>query len=177
MAPVTRTGCPATLSRWGPRIVAVAVVYDALVSDRCYRKGWSHSEAIEHISRLSESSFDPNVVEAFLSVEREVLALTTRVEHEQDAACVPAESSCAAVDTIAQANRELISLFDIAQTLSSTLEIDEVLALLAHRTRRLLQTSTCAVFAVDEGHSKSLVAKAVVGRFEEGLKGRSRTLR
>lgn len=169
------TGYPDRLSGesipLGSRIVAVAVVYDALVSDRCYRSGWSHSEAIEHISRLSGSSFDPKVVEAFLAAEKEVVKLTAEEEHEEHGECAASESSCAAIDTIAQANRELISLFDIAQTLSSTLEIDEVLALLAHRTRRLLQSSTCAVFVVDEEHSKSMVAKAVVGRFEEGLKG------
>ena len=169
------TGYPSRLSEGaiplGSRIVAVAVVYDALVSDRCYRNGWSHSEAVEHIARLSGSAFDPSVVEAFLSVETEVLALTTETQREDRGEHASGESNCAAVDTIAQANRELISLFDIAQTLSSTLEIDEVLALLAHRTRRLLQASTCAVFMVEEGHHKSLVAKAAVGRFEESLRG------
>ncbi len=153
----------------GSRILAVAVVYDALVSDRCYRSGWSHSEAIEHIKRLSGSSFDPQIVEAFLSVEQEVMEIAEEDRHEETD--VDNASTCAAIDSIAQANRELISLFDITQTLSSTLEIDEVLALLANRTRRLLQASTCVVFSVDEEHPKSLVAKAVAGRFEESLKG------
>jgi diguanylate cyclase (GGDEF)-like protein len=156
----------------GSRVIAVAVVYDALVSDRCYRNGWSHSEAIAHLERLSGSSFDPKVVEAFLAVEPQVLAIDAEAARDERIGDTgPAESSCAAVDTIAQANRELMSLFDIAQTLSSTLEIDEVLALLAHRTRRLLQGSTCAVLTIDEAHPKSLVARAAVGRFEDAIKG------
>lgn len=156
----------------GSRIIAVAVVYDALVSDRCYRDGWSHTEAIEHIERLAGSSFDPRVVKAFLEVEGDVLAIASEHEREEhNAGATPGDSSCAATDTIAQANRELLSLFDMAQTLSSTLEIDEVLALLATRTRRLLQATTCAVFLVDPAHPKSLIAKATAGRFDETLKG------
>ena len=156
----------------GSRIIAVAVVYDALVSDRCYRNGWSHSEAVTHIEKLSGSSFDPKVVEAFFAVEPEILAIDDIAAREaRFDGTEHGESSCAAVDAVAQANRELMSLFDIAQTLSATLEIDEVLALLAHRTRRLLQGSTCAVFMVDEAHSKSLVARAAVGRFEDAIKG------
>lgn len=155
----------------GSRVIAVAVVYDALVSDRCYRNGWSHSEAIAHLERLSGSSFDPVVVEAFLAVEPEILAIDAEAARDERALGAEPAESCAAVDTIAQANRELMSLFDIAQTLSSTLEIDEVLALLAHRTRRLLQGSTCAVLTVDEADPKGLVAKAAVGRFEDTIKG------
>lgn len=153
----------------GSRIIAVAVVYDALVSDRCYRSGWSHLGAIEHIHGLSGTDFDPRVVEAFLAVESQVQAID---EPAAGARCENSgESTCGAVDSIAQANRELISLFDIAQTLSSTLEMDEVLALLANRTRRLLEASTCVVFVADRDHPKSLVAKAAAGRFEELLVG------
>lgn len=156
----------------GSRIIAVAVVYDALVSDRCYRNGWSHAEAVEHIKQLSGVSFDPCIVKAFLDVEQQAMAIGTQTQHKDcDEDTRSEESSCAAIDTIAQANRELLSLFDIAQTLSSTLELDEVLALLTNRTRRLLQSSTCAVFVVDRTHTKSLVVKAVAGRFEDALKG------
>lgn len=156
----------------GSGIIAVAVVYDALVSDRCYRNGWSHIEAIEHIKQLSGASFNPNIIKAFLDVEQQVKAIYDGNKNEMhDEDHKPGESSCAAIDTIAQANRELLSLFDIAQTLSSTLELDEVLALLTNRTRRLLQSSTCVVFVVDRAHPKSMVAKAVAGRFEDALKG------
>jgi len=165
------TGYPDHLSAdcipLGSRVIAVAVVYDALVSDRCYRSGWSHSEAIEHIHGASGSSFDPDVVGAFLAVEPEIQAIDSRYSDH----AVPEDSSCAAIDSITQANRELIALFDIAQTLSSTLEMDEVLALLANRTRRLLQASSCVVFVADKDHPKSLVAKAASGRFEDIMIG------
>ena len=48
------------------RIFAVADVYDALTSDRPYRKGWSHERAVNYIREQSGSYFDPRVVDAFL---------------------------------------------------------------------------------------------------------------
>lgn len=50
------------------RICSVADSYDALISDRIYRRGVSHEAAVNEITRCSGSQFDPNVVEAFLSV-------------------------------------------------------------------------------------------------------------
>lgn len=48
------------------RITAVADVFDALTHKRVYKEAWSADQAIEHISRLRESQFDPEVVDAFL---------------------------------------------------------------------------------------------------------------
>jgi response regulator RpfG family c-di-GMP phosphodiesterase len=50
------------------RIFAVADVWDAITSDRPYRKGWSKQEALEYINEQSGKYFDPQVVEGFLEV-------------------------------------------------------------------------------------------------------------
>ncbi len=50
------------------RIFAVVDVYDALTSDRPYRKAWSRKEALEHIKKVSGTHFDPQVVELFLDL-------------------------------------------------------------------------------------------------------------
>jgi HD-GYP domain-containing protein (c-di-GMP phosphodiesterase class II) len=50
------------------RIFAVADTYDALVSDRPYRPGCSHEEAIEEIQRSAGTQFDPQIVAVFLQV-------------------------------------------------------------------------------------------------------------
>ncbi len=52
------------------RIVAVADVYDAVTSDRPYRKAMPVLEAREMIERAAGTEFDPSVVKAFLSVAR-----------------------------------------------------------------------------------------------------------
>jgi PAS domain S-box-containing protein/putative nucleotidyltransferase with HDIG domain len=48
------------------RLFAVVDVWDALRSDRPYRKGWPAGEVLEHIRSLSGTHLDPAVVEAFL---------------------------------------------------------------------------------------------------------------
>ena len=48
------------------RIMSLADMYDALVSERIYKKGWSHEEAVLEILGKREIQFDPVVVDAFL---------------------------------------------------------------------------------------------------------------
>lgn len=50
------------------RIVTVADVFDALISERPYKEAWPPTEAIEEIRRQSGRQFDPQVVDAFLQV-------------------------------------------------------------------------------------------------------------
>ena len=57
------------------RIVAVADVFDALTSDRPYKKAWPVDVAFKAIEEDSGSHFDPTVVSAFLSAKPEVEAL------------------------------------------------------------------------------------------------------
>jgi putative nucleotidyltransferase with HDIG domain len=52
----------------GGRILAVADVFDALISDRPYRKGMGLERTIGIIKEDSGTHFDPNVVRAFLKV-------------------------------------------------------------------------------------------------------------
>ena len=52
----------------GARIVAVADVYQALVSNRPYRKAYSKQEALKIIKEGSGSQFDPKVVDAFMKI-------------------------------------------------------------------------------------------------------------
>ena len=61
------------------RIISVADVYDALTSDRPYRKAMSPFDAKEILVKGSGTDFDPQVIEAFLdalkSGEMEVAAV------------------------------------------------------------------------------------------------------
>jgi putative nucleotidyltransferase with HDIG domain len=47
------------------RVIAVVDVYDALTSDRSYRKAWSHEEAMKFIEDQKGTHFDPKCVEAW----------------------------------------------------------------------------------------------------------------
>ncbi|MGQ9601104.1 MAG: HD-GYP domain-containing protein, partial [Candidatus Bipolaricaulia bacterium] len=50
----------------GARILALADIYNALITDRPYRKAYSKEEALEIIRGMSGKELDPKVVEAFL---------------------------------------------------------------------------------------------------------------
>jgi HD-GYP domain-containing protein (c-di-GMP phosphodiesterase class II) len=50
------------------RLFAVADVWDALRSDRPYRRAWSELKALDHIRGESGTHFDPKAVELFLKV-------------------------------------------------------------------------------------------------------------
>lgn len=53
------------------RIIALADSYDAMTSDRPYRKGMTHSEAIEEIEKHMGTQFDPKITKIFLELYKE----------------------------------------------------------------------------------------------------------
>lgn len=48
------------------RIVAIADVYDALTTDRCYRKKWSNEKAVNYLIEYSGTKFDTQLVGKFI---------------------------------------------------------------------------------------------------------------
>lgn len=52
----------------GGRIVAVADVFDALISRRIYKDNWEPASVYDEIRKLSGVKFDPDVVEAFFDI-------------------------------------------------------------------------------------------------------------
>jgi putative two-component system response regulator len=60
------------------RIVAVADVFDALTSERPYKKAWTLEHATEHIKSNAGSHFDPACVEAFFEQWDAVLEIRQR---------------------------------------------------------------------------------------------------
>ena len=65
------------------RIMSVADVFDALVSDRPYKKGWSIEEAYLEVTSNSGKAFDPQVVQAFIAerLSFESIVKNIRISH------------------------------------------------------------------------------------------------
>lgn len=57
------------------RILALGDVYDALTSKRCYKEAFSHEDARLIIEQGKGRHFDPDVVDAFLSIEPEFIRI------------------------------------------------------------------------------------------------------
>ncbi|MBU0747962.1 MAG: two-component system response regulator [Gammaproteobacteria bacterium] len=82
------------------RLMAVADVYDALISERVYKSAFTHETAVEIIRDGRGSHFDPDMVDAFLVLSEEFRAIAQRfadsapvlqAQVERLAADVPAE--------------------------------------------------------------------------------------
>jgi len=59
----------------GARLMAVADVYDALISERVYKPAMSHEEAAKIILSEPGRHFDPDVVDAFFMMQGEFVAI------------------------------------------------------------------------------------------------------
>ncbi|MFN3406310.1 MAG: HD domain-containing phosphohydrolase [Caldimicrobium sp.] len=67
------------------RIVALADVFDALTTDRPYRKALSLEEAFSIIKKGQGSHFDPELVEIFFKSKDEILAIKELFKDEEEA--------------------------------------------------------------------------------------------
>jgi len=68
------------------RILAVADAYDAMTSDRPYRKAMSHAEAVAELRRCAGIQFDPHLVQKFVQVleNQNLVSTDTGPDPEKD---------------------------------------------------------------------------------------------
>ncbi|MBB3117214.1 response regulator [Pseudoduganella violacea] len=66
------------------RLMAVADVYDALISRRVYKEPIPHSEAVATIAKGRGSHFDPDMVDAFLAIQDEMRAIAQHYADSED---------------------------------------------------------------------------------------------
>ncbi len=64
------------------RIMAIADVYDALISKRCYKPPFPHEKAMSIIREENGKLFDPVIVEAFIDIETKIREIATRFGDE-----------------------------------------------------------------------------------------------
>lgn len=68
------------------RLMAVADVYDALISQRCYKPSFPHGEAVAIILKGRGTHFDPDVVDAFTAIADDFAAIAEEFRDEGDGA-------------------------------------------------------------------------------------------
>jgi HD-GYP domain-containing protein (c-di-GMP phosphodiesterase class II) len=66
------------------RIVAVADVYDALCSRRCYKEPWGEERILNEIRHLSGKHFDPEITDAFFSCLDVLKSIARRYPDEDE---------------------------------------------------------------------------------------------
>jgi diguanylate cyclase (GGDEF)-like protein/putative nucleotidyltransferase with HDIG domain len=153
----------------GARILSVVDCFDALTSERPYRKAMSPEEGMEHLKGESGRSFDPRVVECIQRRYREMEAAVNSSIMEKsplevvsvgraaapsagfaevpDAAEVRAASFLA---SIVSARQEAQLLFELAQTLGNSLSLRETLSVVGARLKQMIPYDSI-VFYIAQG--------------------------
>lgn len=76
------------------RLMAIADVYDALISRRVYKEPFSHDYAVEFIKKGRGAHFDPIMVDKFLELQDQFRAIALRyADHEEERAMLMQLSS------------------------------------------------------------------------------------
>ena len=156
----------------GARILAAVDCLDALASDRQYRKALPLDEAMQMVEREAGKSFDPKVVEILKAryVELEERARSEKPEPfelsmdlvvergaapaagyaEQAPASLPPKErqthGMPLLDRIASAREEAHGLYEISESLGSSLSLDETFSVLALRLVKLVPYDAVAVY-------------------------------
>ena len=60
------------------RLMAVADVYDALISRRVYKEGMTHEQAVQLIIEGRGKHFDPDITDAFLALQDDFIAIAAK---------------------------------------------------------------------------------------------------
>jgi response regulator RpfG family c-di-GMP phosphodiesterase len=63
------------------RVVAIADVYDALVSQRAYKQGWRQEHALQYIRYQAGKKFDPELVGIFLKMDELLTAIARKYSY------------------------------------------------------------------------------------------------
>jgi len=176
------------------RIIAVVDFYDATRCDRPYRVGMRREDSLALLRRMANTSFDPRVVETFVSnidyfddliaeqdiqeqVQAEDATMTAAGPDAglaADVLGVPHDES-AGFRSIVEAQREVFALHEIAQTIGSSLNLQDTVTLVASKLRAIVPFDTCVIYLVDERTGKA-VAAHVAGQDTEAFAHRRVTL-
>ncbi len=159
------------------RIISVVDFYDATRCDRPYRKGMRREESVTLLRKMAGTAFDPRVVDIFIQHVEEFDKLIgaediqEQVPSEQldyqtttrpDAGLAPdtlgTPDHSSGFRSITEAQREVFALHEIAQTIGSSLNLNDTVTLVTNKLRAIVPFDTCIIFTVDDKSGKAVAA-------------------
>src|SRR5712664_477233 len=157
------------------RIISVVDFYDATRCDRPYRKGMKREDSLALLNKMTGSSFDPKLVDLFSKhvmefdklignediqeqVASQDLDLITKTKPDAGLASdiLGSPDNSLGFRSITQAQREVFALHEIAQTIGSSLNMHDTVALVANKLRAIVPFDSCIIFIVDEKSGKAI---------------------
>jgi diguanylate cyclase (GGDEF)-like protein/putative nucleotidyltransferase with HDIG domain len=155
----------------GARILSAVDNFDALASERPYRRALTPEEAMSHLSSEKGRSFDPRVVEIMERRYEELEVMVNAMESERkrldiapkmDRTGAPSSGfaevtsdaevrATSFLTSIISARQEAQLLFELAQTLGNSLSLKETLSVVAVRLKEIIPHDSIAFFVCQEG--------------------------
>ncbi|HZT77362.1 MAG TPA: diguanylate cyclase [Vicinamibacterales bacterium] len=142
----------------GARILTIVDYYDAVTTERPYHKALTHESAIGLLRHEAGRALDPNLVPKFVAL---LPALVAELKSEATGAAsdepavigggttavglIPA-AGANAFENIALAHREIYALYEIAQSMGTSLGVADTMALISTKIAKIVPWSGCALF-------------------------------
>ena len=146
----------------GARILFLVDYFDALTSNRPYHEAMTFEAAVALIEQEAGKALDPRCVQAFVQVLPQVRNEAESADKERKSGPVDATSAQATrtdrskssvFNDIAIAHGEIYALYQIAQTMGTSLGVSDTMALIASKLTSLVPFSACTLFQYDESQN------------------------
>ncbi len=142
----------------GARILTIVDYYDAVTTERPYHKALTYESAVGLLKHEAGRALDPKLVPLFIELLPSLIAELGPGEAESTPAeplpalpgstavgLVPAPTGNA-FENIALAHREIYALYEIAQSMGTSLGVSDTMALISSKLSKIVSWSGCALF-------------------------------
>jgi diguanylate cyclase (GGDEF)-like protein len=150
----------------GARILSIVDYFDALTSERPYHDAMPVEAAVALLEQEAGKALDPEAVHTFVRILPDLRAEIQRLGLGAGSASTPV------FEDIALAHREIYALYQIAQTMGTSLGIADTMTVISSKLTRLVPFSTCALFLHTET-TEALGCRFAIGVDAEVLHGAS----
>jgi putative nucleotidyltransferase with HDIG domain len=166
----------------GSKILAVADAFDALTARRPYRDPMPLADAIGPIKQESGASYDPLVVKAFLRVAEKLAQHVAQLDTDKFsnnthlAQLQPQMSEeyklwlrKKSFTEIVRTQREIYSLYEIFQTLGTSLNVEDTMRVISVKLKSLVPYDSCVIYLKNKKSDDILYPALVMGQLSEVL--------
>jgi diguanylate cyclase (GGDEF)-like protein/putative nucleotidyltransferase with HDIG domain len=140
----------------GARILGIVDYFDVVTTGRPYHPAHTYESAIALLKQEAGQGFDARLVETFIEMlprftaefaaSRSLAAMSQSGGDAAPPGPRPADAPHSVFEDIALANREIYALYEIAQSLGTSLGVADTMALISSKLAAIVPWSSCALF-------------------------------
>jgi putative nucleotidyltransferase with HDIG domain len=154
----------------GARILSVVDCFDALTSDRPYRRKMTDHDAVAILLERRGTMYDPAIVDSFVRARHQIMPPPEAAAHPLTRTLGGArESSAGLMDTVpsppadAAATSEVLAIASLARAISGEASLDDVGALTWMMLRQVVPCVSMGLFLYEDQHD------ALSGQYAAGV--------